>query len=526
MTNHFSKIALLFHTLKYLKATQLFYQLYYRVFSGRFILKDYCGAVERLTLLNTTYPYGSVRHCDDKFIFNFLNKDVSFDTVIDWNYSAYGKLWTFNLNYFDFLSDENLIDGDKKFLILDYIKGFQSNVIGKASYTISLRGYNWIKYISQTAWEDKKVINHLYAQYQLLYKRFEYHILANHLLENAISMLFAAYFFNDNRFFIKSRKELKKELTEQICSDGCHYERSIMYHCILLGRLLEALFLIKNNAVFQDELFEAFLEEKVALMLGFLDNVKFTNGDIPMVNDAIRGAFPSSDYLLDLAKKVSVTYCSSELSDSGYRKIIKNEYEAVVDVGGISPDYQPGHAHADSLSFELYHKQKPIIVDVGTSTYESNAQRQYERGTTAHNTVTVAGMNQSQVWGGFRVAKRAQVEVKEKGNTISGRITAFEGASVHQRDFLFEENKIVISDSVVGHQSNVVSTARLHFHPDVRIEKCDLEKYNVDGMVFTINGAELVAIEDYQYASSFNHCSLAKCMVIEFRESVTTSIIF
>ena len=44
-------------------------------------------------------------------------------------------------------------------------------------------------------------------------------------------------------------------------------------------------------------------------------------------------------------------------------------------MGSIGPSYQPGHAHADELNFELFYKGSPIIVDTGVSTYEKNERR-------------------------------------------------------------------------------------------------------------------------------------------------------
>ena len=85
--------------------------------------------------------------------------------------------------------------------------------------------------------------------------------------------------------------------------------------------------------------------------------------------------------------------------------------ELIVDVGVITPSYQPGHAHADELNFVLNLNEKPFIVDVGISTYEKNQRRQLERSTISHNCVSLGNTNSSEVWGGFRVAKRAQVRL-------------------------------------------------------------------------------------------------------------------
>lgn len=79
----------------------------------------------------------------------------------------------------------------------------------------------------------------------------------------------------------------------------------------------------------------------------------------------------------------------------------------VVDCGPIGPDYQPGHAHCDTLSFELSLNGRRVIVDSGCSQYVDGEIRQYNRGSLGHNTLAIDGVNQSEVWGrtGWPVAQ-------------------------------------------------------------------------------------------------------------------------
>ncbi len=517
------KLSLLIHTIRYLKFRQLFYQVYYTLFSGKFRLSKCEKPVVQLELLAPHYPYGYVLNNNGKYTFSFLNQEKEFEEKLNWSFSDYGKLWTFNLNYFDFLSDKQLSDAIKQELMLDYLPSFDINSIGKASYTISLRAYNWIKYINSSKWEDERVIQHLFSQYHFLYQRFEYHILANHLLENALSLLFGACFFSDNKFYAKAKYEIVKELNEQICEDGCHYERSVMYHSILLGRMIEATYLLKNNPCFKDEEFTKFIEHKTSLMLGFLEKIKFDSDEIPMFNDAIRGLCYSPSDLFAMAKEAKIISAEVSLSDSGYRKVVKPDYELLVDVGGVQPSYQPGHTHADSFSFELYCRNKPLIVDVGTSTYENNDIRHYERSTFAHNTVALENRNQSQVWGGFRVAKRVKVEVRESLNKIEGICKSYFSSIEHKRMFLFDDKSFVIHDTIDGFVKNV-SLARIHFHPDIIPIQLASNVYNVDDVEIVVEGAESVILEDYEYALAFNKRVKAKCLVIKFKKRVSTVI--
>jgi heparinase II/III-like protein len=64
----------------------------------------------------------------------------------------------------------------------------------------------------------------------------------------------------------------------------------------------------------------------------------------------------------------------------------------IADVGEIGPDHLRRHAHADTLSFELSLRGQRVLVNAGTSTYEVTADRLRQRGTAAHNTVVVDGI--------------------------------------------------------------------------------------------------------------------------------------
>jgi len=59
------------------------------------------------------------------------------------------------------------------------------------------------------------------------------------------------------------------------------------------------------------------------------------------------------------------------------------------------------------FSFELTVDGSPVVVDSGVYEYAAGKWRDYFRSTRAHNTAEVAGANQSEVWGSFRVARRA-----------------------------------------------------------------------------------------------------------------------
>src|SRR6267378_2144734 len=79
----------------------------------------------------------------------------------------------------------------------------------------------------------------------------------------------------------------------------------------------------------------------------------------------------------------------AELGNSGYIRLENKDTVVLFDAAPIGPDYQPGHAHADTLSLEVSHRGRRVLVNSGTSTYERGPERAKERGTAAHNTIVI-----------------------------------------------------------------------------------------------------------------------------------------
>ena len=162
------------------------------------------------------------------------------------------------------------------FLIRDYIQKEKYLKDGKEAYPISLRGINWIKFLSKHSISDRQINEVLYNHYQLLLHNLEYHLLGNHLLENGFSLFFGAYYFRDETMYSKAVLILKEELKEQILSDGAHFELSPMYHQILLNRTLDCIYFSELNLWKHDEL-DSVLKEKASKMLAWLREVTFSN---------------------------------------------------------------------------------------------------------------------------------------------------------------------------------------------------------------------------------------------------------
>jgi len=524
----FNKIKLLINTVIHLRAIQIHYRFYYFLRNRLFrynvkkrIINDFNSIVwkNRIDYDNS--------HFKKENSFTFLNIPHSFSDKINWNINQFGKLWTYNLNYFDFLNQENISKETGLQLIQDFIKNDATLKDGKESYPISLRGINWVKFLSNNQVKDEFINNTLYFHYCILFKNLEYHLLGNHLLENAFSLLFGGYYFQDEKLYNKSKNLLISELNEQVLKDGAHFELSPMYHQIILLRLLDSIQLIKLNSEWKkDDLFP-FLEAKASLMISWLCNITYMNGDIPMVNDATFNIAPNSKKILTYAKHLGINSQDIPLSDSGYRKINSNNYELLIDVGNVGPSYQPGHAHSDTFNFELLKNETPVFVDTGISTYEKNAIRQNERATCSHNTVQIDNIEQTQVWDGFRVAKRAKVSnLIERENHIEAVHNGYEKSGfLHKRAFLWNENTIILKDEI-SKPTNNKSKAFFHLNSSIKKPILIENKILLQDLEILVEfkGHNNIVITDYQLSEGFNKTKSAYKIIATFDQKLTTTI--
>lgn len=514
------KLFLLIRTLKYLKIQQILYRILY------FLRRKYRNAIGfnyKFSLYRKGKPLNLVQSIGnaDSFEnnqFTFLNQTVHFSEKIDWDYSKNGKLWTYNLNYFDFLEQKSISKEVGLVLIYNYIDQLKDLKNGIEPYPISLRGVNWIKFISKFHIEKKSIDLYLYSQYRILLDNVEYHILGNHLLENGVSLLFSGYYFKGLELYKKGKEIISSELNEQILQDGAHFELSPMYHKILLNRILDCLNLVTNNEVYSDEKFNELIKVSAIKMLGWLDTITFQDGTTPRVNDSTENIAPDSIELFDYAARLGLSWKPVKLSESGYRNYLIDDAELFIDVGNIGPDYIPGHAHSDTLSFIFNFNRQPIIVDRGISTYDANKQRQVERSTSSHNTVVVNNTEQSEVWSSFRVGRRAKAKIiKESKNHISAIHDGYKRIGLdHKRTFNVNQDSIIIIDELITNSNREnQGVSYLHFHPGL-VLNVDGNTVNVNNISITFIGAKDICVEDYDYALGYNHCVSALRVKVPF----------
>lgn len=413
--------------------------------------------------------------------FWFLNEGGALKDI-GWDNPCKSKLWRYNQHYFDDLNAENAEDrGDwHKALINDWIS---SNPPGQGSgwepYPTSLRIVNWVKWaLSGNTLPDAAIAN-LAVQTRWLTRRMEWHLLGNHLFANAKALVFAGLFFEGTEadaWLAQALRILDREMAEQILPDGGQFELSPMYQSLAIEDMLDLVNIAYAYA--RQDLVSAWLP-RIPAMLNWLTTMSHPDGRISFFNDAAFGIAPSNAELLDYGQRLgfendksAVPLC--HLRDSGYLRMSSGPFVLIADLARIGPDYLPGHAHADTLSFELSIADQRVFVNSGTSEYGTGAERQRQRGTAAHNTVVVEDENSSEVWAGFRVGRRARPKnIKIEPSDAILRAQASHDGYQHlpnrpvvSRCFELDETQLIITDNV---STSARAEARYHVHPAINI---------------------------------------------------------
>lgn len=421
----------------------------------------------------------------------FLNDRQTFMAGLpDWRAPDKSKLWRYNLHYFEYLLWTWVSDQRKAALIEHWI---EQNPPGSPDawepYPVSLRLVNWIKFLvgrdaecsPPEAWTQS-----LALQAGWLERNLERHLLANHYLKNAKALVFAGLFFQGRsaeRWLALGIDIFSAQLREQFLADGGHYELSPMYHCLCLEDVLDVDNLARGFPDrFTDDVL-GLLQDTARRALDFLDAILMPQDRIPLFNDSAFEIAPAPPALFDYAERLlgysRLTTKRPALPDSGYFRLGDGNDRMIIDCGPVSPSYQPGHTHCDMLSYELALHGRAVVVDAGVHDYENSPERAWCRSTRAHNTLSLDGQDQSELWGVFRVARRAHPlsaelsTLGQGGMRFVGLIKGFPrlgGRIEHRREVNHDGVGLwTIRDEVAG-SGRHLAESWIHLHPDLVVE--------------------------------------------------------
>lgn len=349
---------------------------------------------------------------------------------------------------------------------------------------------------------------------------------SNHYLSDLVGQMYLGYLFRGmpepDKWFVKGKYELFREIRYQILPTGMTYERSIYYNRLVFELILFTLLPFKNNGfeIPQD------IQYRLEKMFEFIMYTLRPDGTAPVIGDHDNGRLlpfgteriNDFRYLLSLGavlyqrtdfKNCSNgynTYCmlfaekdslniwneipqipanlmSRAFPDSGFYVMRQGEDYLLFNASGkgLYPESGSGtHTHSDLLSFELYSDSKSFLIDPGSYVYTADAEmRLLFRSTAMHNTVCVDGESQNVLskevlWDFQRDA--IPIVTKWKSDTDEDVIIATHNGYArlaqpvfHERQVTFHKkfSKWTILDSFSGEGSHVFTW---YFHFDAGID--------------------------------------------------------
>lgn len=443
----------------------------------------------------------------DRGEFLLINERRAVDSKA-WGAPEASHLWNFNLHYFEYCvplaARFARTGGAADVELFKRLAGSWMDACeyphGDAwhPYTISLRLVNWL--ICLDLFGDAlagdgefmaRITKSMYRQYRHLLANQEKHLLANHYFENLKTLVICALAFGEDDVLAEVERDYLAQLDEQVLPDGVHYERSMMYHKLILEGLLrvELAYPAAGKAAPRR------IAEKAKLMLDAMASIERGMGKTPFFNDAADGVAKERRSLVAACRRV----CGLEpddskaaFPDSGFYKLYDGDVALVFFAGEPGPRYMLGHAHCDLLSFELSIGGKPAIANSGTYAYQSE-MRSYFRSTVAHNTATINGEEQMECWAEHRVARGvSDVRIEEiDEHRIVASFRNYKG-SLHRRSIEMRGGVLSVEDSSDRADAEIVQ--RFHFSEEdvlraVPKEGCRLES---TGVPFSPEFGELI----------------------------------
>jgi len=240
-----------------------------------------------------------------------------------------------------------------------------------------------------------------------------------------------------------AKAALEKEALLQFAPDGVNREQAVSYQLFTLELLLLALAVGESSG----DGFSAQFRERVRAAVDFLRNLATRTGDLPFYGDSDEGrgflvsnqdssfhvvmelagrllkepeflgivtkATVAARALLPATPEAAPPQSRGRQRGSVYRAggiAVLNgiDFKLVMDFGPLGYLRTAAHGHADSLSIWLAVDEQYLLVDAGTYAYHTHPPwRTYFRGTAAHNTVRVDGLDQSVMAGRFLWGTRA-----------------------------------------------------------------------------------------------------------------------
>lgn len=480
------------------------------------------GDVKKLPPCLLNYKTDSIKVGGDEYTFNFINEEAAYaKAAVGWFDKSKDngtRLWLLNLHYMGYL--HNCTTDDFIILVNDWIDnvhpyGERYWQYSWNSFSLSIRVVNWIHYLSENInfFGDEflnKVLSSIYSQIRFLLKNLELDIKGNHIVKNIKALIFASVFFKSKEascWLDRGIKLLKIQLLTQINEDGMHFELSPSYHFVVLDDLIDIYCCLTESQ-------RGFLLPILKKMITVVNDFSYPDGTIMLFNDSGKSYGISKEKLLyKYNKHIDSVYTFNNnfflnYKSSGYYGCNFSNVKMIAKFGPIGPKALLAHAHADTFSYVCSIFGRPFIVDHGAYEYNAGNNRDIDRSTFVHNTVSIENKNSSDVYGSFRCGRVANVEnLKIVSTKEFFQIEATHDGYTSLSNDLYVKRKIEARNSYIkvsdtaSSKKVFIGRSSILFHPDViLVEKKDTEIIlDHHGEKISITSSSSMHIEEANY---------------------------
>ncbi len=349
------------------------------------------------------------------------------------------------------------------------------------SYAVSIRSVCMMQWLSAchndiSRESAKQIAASVVEQIRFLERNLEIDICGNHLIKNIKGLLWAGNFFHGSeaaRWYRLGSELLCDEMNAQFLDDGMHFELSPAYHCQVFADLLECASVLEPADRSQ-------LIQRLDSAAKVIADLTHPDERISLFGDGGLNMAYLPAQCLSAYQHLGGTRPDPRavfgFTASGYYGIRSGSGYLTFDCGPSCADSLPAHGHGDMLAFEWDVGTWRIVVDAGVHEYETGAERDWNRSTRAHNTVTVGNRDQCEFVKSFRVGHRAHgrcidADLRESGISVTGSYTSHsaDGQRIdHTRTISGSPSAFQVVDQVLSRFSEP-AVSRLLLHHDCSV---------------------------------------------------------
>lgn len=314
------------------------------------------------------------------------------------------------------------------------------------------------------------------------------HLLGEAVALHALATLFPA-FPHSAQWRKRGAETVTAQLGFQVQTDGSHFEQSTYYHVYALDFFLFFYLLAGRPAEFRPALER--MADYLFWLLGPARRITFFGDDdggrlfhpygerdqfaratlttcgIVLGNDVWIGTaddvsqqaawWMGVDSLSAARQRASIPRGPRLFESCGSAFLESSDLFLQMDCGPFGWS-GAGHSHSDTLSVVLCRAGEQVLIDPGTYTYVGDPEeRHWFRGSAAHNTVRIDGLDQGRIAGPFRWSSKPDVKLETwRPDADGGYIRAlseYEGFS-HRRQILLQPGRLLVLDEINLDQTN------------------------------------------------------------------------